>query len=614
MLIYLHFLCIFKLLAAVAATLRYAPISPNLPLYDDSLHTQRTRKMASITKLPPGAYRVQIRRKGRYASKTFLPRDDAHRWARRAEDQVDRGLAPNKSSVSRLQTFGDLIDLHITDMCEVGKPPRRSKAATLTTLKRDLGKEKIGHLDRQKLIDYGKMRAEQGAGPVTLGIDIGVIKMIITHAAAVHGLDISPEPVDLARVALKRLGLIGKGTERDRRSSTDELNRLFRRFDDNERLTLPMTRIVKFAVATAMRLDEICRVEWTDLDVDRRMLLIRDRKDPRNKTGNDQRIPLFAATGFDAWALVTEQAKELGHAKGRIFPYNSRSVGTRAALKTMTIKADRKDARGIAHLMRMGWFRPVHCKSTSAQEVRALLTARKMLQGKRHDIEMSLRGVLRGFGLKVGPTTPKTFEERIRDLIEANDTLTQIAEALLSARATLMRGFKGSLESRLLAQARRDARTRLLMTTPGVGALTALTFTAAIDDPARFRSSRMVGAHFGLTPTKYQSGETDVTGRISKVGVHGVRVALYEAANVILTRPVKGSALKSWALAVARRAGMKKAKVALARKLAVVLHRMLRTGQGFALDGRPVGAGGMICHDHGGKHHRGWRLRIQDVA
>ena len=297
--------------------------------------------MASITKLPSGAYRVQIRRKGRYASETFLRRDDAHRWARQAETPVDQGLAPNKSSVSRLQTFGDLIDLHITDMCEVGKPPRRSKAATLKTLKRDLGKEKIGHLDRQKLIDYGKMRANQGAGPVALSIDIGVIKMIITHAAAVHGLEISPEPVDLALVAPKRLGLIGKGTERDRRPTTDELNRLFRCFDDNERVTTPMTRIVKFAVATAMRLDEICRVEWTDLDVDRRMLLIRDRKDPRNKTGNDQRIPLFAATGFDAWALVTEQAKELGHARGRIFPYNSRSVGT--AFRRACVEVSVKD-------------------------------------------------------------------------------------------------------------------------------------------------------------------------------------------------------------------------------------------------------------------------------
>ncbi|WP_023848043.1 hypothetical protein [Ponticoccus alexandrii] len=148
--------------------------------------------MASITKLPSGAYRVQIRRKGRYASETFLRRNDAHRWARQAETRVDQGLAPNKSSVSRLQTFADLIDLHITDMCEVGKPPRHSTAATLTTLKRDLSKEKIGLLDRQKLIDYGKMRADQGAGPVTLGIDIGVIKMVITHAAAAHGLDISP--------------------------------------------------------------------------------------------------------------------------------------------------------------------------------------------------------------------------------------------------------------------------------------------------------------------------------------------------------------------------------------------------------------------------------------
>lgn len=134
------------------------------------------------------------------------------------------------------------------------------------------------------------------------------------------GLDISPEPVDLARVALKRLGLIDKGIERDRRPTTAELARLFRCCDDNERLTLPMMRIVQFAIATALRLDEICRVEWTDLDVDRRMLLVRDRKGPRNKAVNDQRIPHFAATGFDGWALVTEQAKELGPAFPRFAP------------------------------------------------------------------------------------------------------------------------------------------------------------------------------------------------------------------------------------------------------------------------------------------------------
>jgi transposase len=251
----------------------------------------------------------------------------------------------------------------------------------------------------------------------------------------------------------------------------------------------------------------------------------------------------------------------------------------RAAFKAMPVKTDRTDARGIAQLMRLGWFRPVHCKSLPAQEVRALLTTRKLLQAKRHDLEMSLRGV-RGFGLKVGPTTPKTFAGRVRDLVAHHDTLQTIADALLKARAVLEQEFK-AIEKRLDRLARANEPTRRLMTTPGVGAIVALTFAAAIDDPARFRSSRMVGAHFGLTPRKHQSGETDVTGRISRIGDHSVRVALYEAANVILTRAVTGSDLKSWALGVARRAGLKKAKVALARKLAVVLHRMLADGRSF---------------------------------
>jgi len=259
----------------------------------------------------------------------------------------------------------------------------------------------------------------------------------------------------------------------------------------------------------------------------------------------------------------------------------------RAAFKTMPVKTDRKDARGIAQLMRLGWFRPVHCKSLGAQETRALLTARKLLQAKRLDVEMSLRGVLRGFGLKVGPTTPKTFGARVRELVEGHPTLEAVAEALLAARAELVLRFK-DLEKRLMAVARADPRARLLMTMPGVGALVALTFSSAVDDPRRFRSSRQVGAHFGLTPKRYQSGETDVTGRISKIGDHGVRTALYEAANVMLTRPVKGSSLKDWALAIARRAGPKKAKVALARKLAVVLHRMLADGTCF--EARPGAA------------------------
>lgn len=255
----------------------------------------------------------------------------------------------------------------------------------------------------------------------------------------------------------------------------------------------------------------------------------------------------------------------------------------RNAFKAMPVKTDRKDARGIAQLIRLGWFRPVHCKSLPAQEMRVLLAARKLLQSKHHDVEMSVRGVLRGFGLKVGPTSRRSFAGRVRELVSGHPTLTMVAEALLAARDGIGMQLR-TLEGRLRSLAREDARIRLLMTAPGVGVIVALTFASAVDDPARFRSSKAVGAHFGLTPKKYQSGETDVTGRISKFGDAGVRTVLYEAAHVILTRPVRGSALKRWAARLAARAGTRKAKVALARKLAVVLHRMLADGRPFAVE------------------------------
>jgi transposase len=252
----------------------------------------------------------------------------------------------------------------------------------------------------------------------------------------------------------------------------------------------------------------------------------------------------------------------------------------RSALQAMPVKSDRNDARGIAQLMRLGWFRPVHCKSIAAQEMRALLTARKLIQTKLIDVEMSLRGILRSFGLKVGKTTPPRFAGRIQRLVAGHLTLETVAAALLSAHEVLLREFN-RFEKQLRTMARLDPRTRLLMSAPGVGPIVALTYVSAIDDPARFKSSKAVGAHFGLTPKKYQSGETDVSGRISKIGDASVRTALYEAAHVMLVRPVKGSGLKSWAMKLARRAGMKKAKVALARKLAVILHRMWVDGTSF---------------------------------
>jgi transposase len=252
----------------------------------------------------------------------------------------------------------------------------------------------------------------------------------------------------------------------------------------------------------------------------------------------------------------------------------------KAALSAMTVKTDRRDARGIAQLLRLGWYRPVHAKSASAQEVRSLLTARKLLQGKLLDIESGIRGVLRGFGLKVGPISRGRFEARILELVSGQTMLETVIGSMLAARAALQTEF-AHLHRSLLTLVRADPVCQRLMSVPGVGAVVAITFRSGVDDPARFRRSRDVGPHFGLTPRKYQSGELDVTGSISKVGDRMVRTALYEAASVMLTRTVRMSSLKSWALAVARRRGAKKARVALARKLGVVLHRIWVDGTDF---------------------------------
>ena len=276
----------------------------------------------------------------------------------------------------------------------------------------------------------------------------------------------------------------------------------------------------------------------------------------------------LAAAGFEAVLLETRHVK--------------------AALSAMVVKTDRKDARGIAQLLRMGWFRPVHCKSPSAQEVRALLVARKQLQAKTRDVELSVRGLLRGFGLKVGEVSKGQFATRVRDLAAGHPMLEQVAQAMLRARAGLREEF-AKLHRTMLAIARAEPVCRQLMTVPGVGALVAVSFTSAVDDPRRFARSKVVGAHFGLTPKKYQSEETDVTGAISKVGDALVRTALYEAAHIMLTRAVRFSTLKRWALAIARRRGMKRAKVALARKLAVLLHAMWRDGTAFRW-GKPAEA------------------------
>jgi len=252
----------------------------------------------------------------------------------------------------------------------------------------------------------------------------------------------------------------------------------------------------------------------------------------------------------------------------------------RAVLKAQINKTDRNDARGIAQMMRAGLYRPVHVKTLRSQKLRMLLVHRKLLQSKSIAIENDLRGTLRNFGLKVGVAGTAKFEARIKELVENLPDLAALVEPLLVVRRVLREQI-AVLHRRLLAIVRNDEVCRRLMTTPGVGPVVALTYRATIDVPARFRNSRAVGAVMGLTPCKYQSGQSDRTGAISKCGDEMLRVMLYEAAQILLMRSTKWSWLKAWAMQIARRRGIKKAIVALARRLAVIMHRIWVDGTEF---------------------------------
>jgi transposase len=259
-----------------------------------------------------------------------------------------------------------------------------------------------------------------------------------------------------------------------------------------------------------------------------------------------------------------------------------------ALLKGQQInKSDRNDARGIAQMMRVGLFKPVHVKTLVAQEQRMLLTSRKLLQRKLLDVECDLRGTLRNFGLKVGTVSTRGYEARIRELVEGFPKLAAIVEPLLIVRRVMRQQF-AVLHKMLLDTVRHDPICRRLMTAPGVGVVVALTYRATIDQPQRFVHSRAVGAHVGLTPKRYQSGEIDYDGRVSKCGDTMLRTMLYEAAQSLLTHSRKWSWLKAWGMRVAQRRGMRRAIVAVARRLAVILHRMWVDGTEFRWSNGPA--------------------------
>jgi len=244
----------------------------------------------------------------------------------------------------------------------------------------------------------------------------------------------------------------------------------------------------------------------------------------------------------------------------------------KAAMSAMTHKTDRNDARGIAHVMRTGWFKAVHVKSTLSHEHRMLLTSRRLLVGKRTALEAELRGSLKVFGLKIGKVRPKDFGARVFELVEDRPALVAIVRPLVELRAAIIEQLN-VLHRMVLALVRQDQQCQRWMAIPGVGPVTALTFRSAVDVPGRFAKSRMVGAHFGLVPKKHQSGEINRHGRITKRGDAMTRCMLFEAANAMLTRG-RFCSMKAWALKIAQKRGFKRAKTALARKLAVVMHRM----------------------------------------
>jgi transposase len=252
----------------------------------------------------------------------------------------------------------------------------------------------------------------------------------------------------------------------------------------------------------------------------------------------------------------------------------------RAALKMQINKTDQSDAEGLAQIMRTGWYRAVHVKSFDSHRARALLGARAQLVGMTTRLSNHIRGVLKTFGMLPGTMRGMRFDRRVETMLADRPDIAPIVAPMLNAWRQLREQI-ASFDKAVRLLIKQSPTCRLLMGVPGIGALSVLAYVSTVEDPARFARSRAVGAHMGLTPRKYQSGEIDRSGRISRCGDALVRTLMYEAAVVILTRVKRGSRLKEWALAIARRSGSGKARVALARKLTVILHSIWRSGEPF---------------------------------
>jgi transposase len=258
----------------------------------------------------------------------------------------------------------------------------------------------------------------------------------------------------------------------------------------------------------------------------------------------------------------------------------------KAALDMAANKTDANDADGLAQLAEVGFFREVRVKGFDSMLTRTLVAARTRLVGITIELSNQIRGAMKTFGLIVPPGKGSNFDKNVRHLLADQDALASIVLPLLEAWRSV-RLKAAALERRMLADARKRQDCRILMSIPGIGVITATSFLSAIEDPDNFKRSRSVGAWLGLTTRRYQSGEVDYDGHISRRGDRHLRGLLFEAATVILTRSSAESSLRTWGVKLRERVGFKRAAVAVARKLAVTMHAMLKTGEFFD---RTVGA------------------------
>lgn len=291
-----------------------------------------------------------------------------------------------------------------------------------------------------------------------------------------------------------------------------------------------------------------------------------------------KKAPNAERVGFETGAMSSWLWHELPRIGLPVVCIDARHA--HAALSVRMNKSDENDARGLAELVRIGWYREVAVKSAASQQVRCLLVARSRLVAVRRDLENQMRSMLKECGLIFPRAIAGQLQRRAIELTGESHVLWCVLQPLLSVYAHVCSEL-GGLDQRVRHLAREDETTRRLMSVPGIGVVTALTFRHTIDDPSRFRSATTVGAYLGLTPRRKQSGEMDTTGHVSRWGDRLLRTYLFEAASVLLHRTRRWCALKAWGLRLAKRNGMKKAQVAVARKLAVILHCIWVDGTSF---------------------------------